>query len=72
MKIVNNNIFPNSLHISFLSVTQRSFSLLHITGFDSVLGGVTGVVYSVVFGVMSNFVIFTLDAIVGMTTSGSN
>ena len=52
---------------------QRSLvSMLHITGFDGVLGGVTGVVYSVVFGVLSNFVIFTLDAIVGMKTSGSN
>ena len=46
--------------------------MLHITGFDGVLGGVTGVVYSVVLGVLSNFVIFTLDAIVGMTTSDSN
>ena len=31
--------------------------MLHITGFDGVLGGVTGVVYSVAFGVLSNFVI---------------
>ena len=46
--------------------------MLHITGFDGLLVGVTGVVYSVVFDVLSNFVIFTLDAIVGMTTSGSN
>ena len=73
MKIVHNNIFPNSLHISFYSVTQRSLvNMLHITGFDGVLGGVTGVVFSVVCGVLSNFVIFTLDVIVGMTTSGSN
>ena len=44
--------------------------MLCITGFDGVLGGVTGVVYSVVFGVLSTFVIFTLDTIMGMTTSG--
>ena len=46
--------------------------MLHITGFDGVLGGVTGDVYSVVFDVLSNFVIFTSDVIVGMTTSHSN
>ena len=46
--------------------------MLHIIGFDGVLGGVTGVVYSVVFGVLSTLVNFTLDVIVGMTTSGSN
>ena len=46
--------------------------MLCITGFDVVLGGVTGVVNSVVFGVLSTFVIFTLDAIVRMTTLGSN
>ena len=46
-------------------------SMLCITSFDGVLGGVTGVVYSVVFGVLSTAVIFTLDAIVGMTTLGS-
>ena len=46
--------------------------MLHITGFDGVLGGVTGAVYSVVFGVLSTFVIFTLDAIVDMKTLGSN
>ena len=46
--------------------------MLHIIGFDGALGGVTGVVYSVVFGVLSTFVIFTLDAIVGMTNFGSN
>ena len=48
------------------------FCMLHITGFDGVLDGVTGVVYSVVFGVLSNFVIFTSDVIMGITTSGSN
>ena len=47
-------------------------SMLCITGFDGVLGGVTGTVYIVVFGVLSTFVIFTIDAIVGMTTLGSN
>ena len=47
-------------------------SMLCISGFDGVLGGVTGVMYSVVFSVLSTFVIFTLDAIVGMTTLGSN
>ena len=40
--------------------------MLHITGFDGVLGGVTGVVYSVVFGVLSHFVIFISDVIVGI------
>ena len=47
-------------------------SMLHIIGFDVVLGGVTGVMYNVVFGVLSTSAIFTLDAIVGMTTLGSN
>ena len=47
-------------------------SMLCITGFDGALGGVMGAVYSVVFAVLSTFVIFTLDAIVGMTTLGSN
>ena len=46
--------------------------MLHITGFNGELGGVTGVVYSVVFCVLSNFVIFTSDVILGITTSGSN
>ena len=46
--------------------------MLCITGFDGVLGGVTGVVYSIVFGVSSAFVKFTLHVIVGMTTFGSN
>ena len=46
--------------------------MLCIIGFDGVLGGVTGAVYSVVFGVLSTAVIFTLDAIVGMITLGSN
>ena len=72
MKIVS-NILLNYHHISFLSVTQRSFGQ-YVTyhWFDGVLSGVTGVVYSVVFGVLSTFVIFTLDAIMGMTTLGSN
>ena len=47
-------------------------SMLHIIGFDGVLGCVTKVVYSVVFGVLSTLVNFSLDAIVGMTTFGSN
>ena len=47
-------------------------SVSHITGFDGVLGGVTWVMYSVVFGVLSTLVKLTLDAIVGMTTFGSN
>ena len=47
-------------------------SMLHIIGFDGVLGGVSGVVYSVVFGVLSTLVNFTLNAIVGVTTFGSN
>ena len=46
--------------------------MLHMIGFDSVLGGVAGVVYSVVFGVLSTLVNFTLVAIKGMTTFGSN
>ena len=47
-------------------------TMLHIIGFDGVLDGVTAVVYSVVFGVLSTLVKFTLDAIVGMMTFGSN
>ena len=59
-----NHIFPNSLHISFLSVTQSLLdSMLHIIDFDGVLGGVTEVVYSVVFGILSTLASFTLDAI---------
>ena len=42
-----------------MSLTGLLVSMLHITGFDGVRGGVTGVVYSVVFGVLSNFMIFT-------------
>ena len=44
--------------------------MLCITGFDGVLGDVTGVVYSLVFGVLSTLVNLTLHAIVGMTTFG--
>ena len=40
--------------------------------FDAVLGGVMGTVCSVVFGVLSTFVNFTWDGILGMTTCGSN
>ena len=47
-------------------------SMFCITGFAGVLGGVKGVVNSVVFGVLSTSVIFTLDTIVGMTTLGRN
>ena len=57
---INNHIFPNFLHITFLSVTQRSFdSMCCIIGFDGMLGGVRGVVYNVGFGVLSTVVIFT-------------
>ena len=47
------------LFILAFSVSLKGLldSMLHITGFDGVLGGMTGVVYSVVFGVLSNFVI---------------
>ena len=73
MKIKTNHIFPNSLHSSFLSVTQRPFSQnVTYNWFDGVLGGVTGVVYSVLFGVLLTLVNFTLDAILHMTTFGSN
>ena len=47
-------------------------SMLCTIGFNGVLGGMIGVVYSVVFGVLSTLVNLTLDAIVGMTTFGSN
>ena len=43
-----------------------------IIGFDGVFSSVTGVVYSVGFGVLSTVVISTRDEIVGMTTFGSN
>ena len=33
--------------------------MLHIIGFDGVLGGVMGAVFSVVFGVLSTLVYFT-------------
>ena len=73
MKIVRNQIFLNSLNINFLSVTQRSFTqYVCIIGFDGVLGGVMGAVFSVVFGVLLTLVNFTSEAIVGMTTFGSN
>ena len=55
-----------------MSLKDLLDSMLCIIGFDGVLGGITGVVYSGAFAVLSTFVIFTLDAIVGMTTLGSN
>ena len=39
--------------------------MLCIIGFDCVLGGVMGAVFSVVFGVLSTLVNLTLDAVVG-------
>ena len=55
------------LFILVFSVSLKGLldSMLHVIGFDGVLGGV-------VFGVLSPLVNFTLDAIVGMTTFGSN
>ena len=47
-------------------------SVLHMIGFDGVLGGMMGAVCSVVLGVLSTFVNFTWDAIVGMKTCGNN
>ena len=55
--------------MSFKGLLDR---MLCTIGFDGVLGGETGLVYSVVFGVLSTLVNFTLDAIVDMTTFGSN
>ena len=55
-----------------MSLKGPLVSMVCIIGFDGVLGDVTRVVYSVVFGVLSSLVIFTLDAIVGMTTLGNN
>ena len=55
-----------------MSLKGLLVSMLCIIGFDGVLGGVPGVVYSVGFGVLSTLVNFTLDAIVDMTTFGSN
>ena len=55
-----------------MSLKGLLVSMLCIIGFDGVLGGVTGVVYSVVFGVLSTLINFTLDTIVGLTTFGSN
>ena len=40
--------------------------------FDGMLGGVIGIVCSVVFGFLSNFVNFMSYGIFGMTTCGSN
>ena len=60
MKIINNHIFLNFWHITFLSVSQMSFrQYCCIIGFDGVLGSVPGIVSSVCFGVLSTFVIFT-------------
>ena len=73
MKIKTNHIFPNLFTLAFsVSLNGLLDSMLCIIGFDGVLGGVTGVVYSVVFGVLSTMVNFTLDAIGGMTTFGNN
>ena len=47
-------------------------SMLCVIGFVDVLGGVIGVVFSAVYGVLSTLVNLTLDAIVGMTTCCSN
>ena len=55
-----------------MSLKGLLFSMLHMIGFDGVLGGVMGTVCSVVFGVLSTFVNFTWDAILGITTCGSN
>ena len=73
MKIVHNHLFSNSLKISLLSVTKGLLLImLCMIGFDGVLGGVMGTVCSVMFGVLSTFVNFTWDGILGMTTCGSN
>ena len=53
-----------------MSLKGLLVKMLYIIGSDGVLGGVTGVVYSVVFGVLSTLVNFTLDAIVGMNCAG--
>ena len=55
-----------------MSLKGLLVSMLHIVGFDGVLGGMIGVVCSVVFGVLSVVVNFTWDAILGMTACGSN
>ena len=41
-----------------MSLEGLVVSMFCITVFDGLLGGVTGVVYSVVFGVLSNFYYF--------------
>ena len=53
MKIKSNHIFPILLRLaSSVSLKGLLDSMLCIIHFDGVLGGVTGVVYSVVFGVI--------------------
>ena len=48
-----------------VSLKGLLLSMLHMIGFDGVLGGVMDTVCSVVFGVLSTFVNFTWDAILG-------
>ena len=52
-------------------LTGLLFIMCCSIAFDGVLGGVVGTVCSVVFGVLSSFVNFTWDGILGMTTCGS-
>ena len=60
MKIINNHIFTNFGILPFsVSVKGLLDSMCCIIGFDGVFGSVTGVVYSVGFGVLSSVVIFT-------------
>ena len=73
MKVVHNHLFANSLKLLFCVVLTGVFIiLLYNVAFDGVLGGVMGTVCCIVFGILSSFLDFIWDGILGMTTCGSN
>ena len=55
-----------------MSLTGLLFMICCSAGFDGCLGGVMGILCTVVFGVLSSFVNFIWDGILGMKTCGSN
>ena len=69
MKIKSYHIFQILLTLAIsVSLKDLLLRMLCVIGFDGVLGYLMGVVFSVVFGVLSTLVNFTLDATVGMMT----